>query len=100
VNVDFDRHYSTNGYKPRLTKEIDLSEALESISSFDLSIVSPIDVMLISFWREKMQERNLDKFLVQRESGVVRGALFGVMSGDMSKKADASKAKRVTPRAR
>jgi hypothetical protein len=27
--------------------------------------------------------------------GVVRGALFGVMSGDMSKKADASRAKRV-----
>jgi hypothetical protein len=74
-----------------VTTEIDLSEALESISSFDLSIVSPIDVMLISFWREKRQERNLDKFLIQRESGVVRGALFGVMSGDMSKKADASR---------
>jgi hypothetical protein len=51
--------------------------------------------MLISFWREKRQERNLDKFLVQRESGVVRGGLFGVMSGDMSKKADPSRAKRV-----
>jgi hypothetical protein len=35
-----------------------------------------IDLMLISFWREKRQEQNLDKFLIQRESGVVRGALF------------------------
>ena len=34
----------------------------------DLSIVSHIDIMLISFWREKKQEQNLDKFLVQREN--------------------------------